>query len=298
VTGIHGGTIRLRDGRVLGYAEWGDPDGRPLLEFRGLPSSRLGDAIDPAFLTANRIRRITVDRPGMGLSDYQPHRRLLDWPADVLQLANALQLDRFWLLGTSGGGPYAAACAYRLPDRVVHAGIVSGLGPLDRPGAMDGMNTGERRVMLLARRRPQLARAVVGFAVTVEHHRPGTIHRGLLKALPGCDRAVASRPEVRDSLMDSYWRAFSRGTRGQVHDWGIIASPWGFRPEQIQAAVHLWHGDQDDRVPPRHAEQLAAAIPRSHLTMLAGEGHMIAFSHIQQILLALTGDMDVATPTV
>jgi len=281
-------TISLRDGRRLGFMEWGDPHGAPVLEFRGLPSSRLGDAIDPGFLLAHRIRRITVDRPGTGASDFQPGRRLLDWPQDVAELADALGIGRFTVLGTSGGGPYAAACAYRLPGRIARAALVSGLGPLDRPGAGEGMNAGERRMMLLSMRGPLLARALAGFAVAAERARPGMLVRGLARAMPECDRSVMARPQVLASLMDSYQRAFIQGTRGQVHDWGVIAAPWGFRPQEITIEVHLWQGDQDDRVPPHHAEYLANAIPRSHLTVLRGQGHMIAFTCIEQALTQLT----------
>jgi pimeloyl-ACP methyl ester carboxylesterase len=281
-------TIRLSDGRRLGFAEWGDPAGKPVLDFRGLPSSRSGDAIDPAFLISHGIRRITVDRPGVGDSDFLSDRSLRDWPSDVGGLANQLHLGRFWLLGTSGGGPYVAACAYRMPDRIVRAAIVSGLGPLDRPGALDGMNELEKRIMLAARHQPLLALAAVGLATAADRVRPGTIYRGLVDALPPCDQTVARRPEVRKSIVDSYRRAFAHGTRGQVHDWAVIAAPWGFRADEIQVEVQLWHGDADDRVPLHHAEYLAGAIPQCELAILQGEGHMIAFSHIEEILMALT----------
>jgi pimeloyl-ACP methyl ester carboxylesterase len=285
---VHGQTIRLADGRRLGFAQWGDPHGTPVLEFRGFPSSSVGDAIDPAFLLANRIRRITVDRPGVGLSDYQPGRRLLDWPDDVLELADALGLDRFSVLGTSGGGPYALACACRIPGRLVRVALVSGLGPLDRPGALDGLNPAERRIMLLSQRSPVVARAVVGLAVAAERLRPGTLLGGLARAMPPCDQAVLARPAVRASLLDSYARAFAGGTRGQVHDWGVIAAPWGFVPGEITVEVQLWQGDQDDRVPLHHAKHLAGAISGSRLRILRGEGHMIAFTHIEQALRELT----------
>jgi pimeloyl-ACP methyl ester carboxylesterase len=283
-----GTAITLYDGRRLGFAEWGDPTGKAVLDFRGLPSSRYGDGIDSAFLVSHGIRRITVDRPGTGDSDFQSGRSLRDWPGDVADLANQLHLDRFWLLGTSGGAPYVAACAHRMPDRIIRAAIVSGLGPLDRPGALNGMNELEKRTMLAARDQPLLALAAVGLATTADRVRPGAIYRGFVDALPACDQTVARRPEVRKSIVDSYRRAFAHGTRGQVHDWAVIASPWGFRPEEIPIEVQLWHGDNDDRVPLHHAEYLDGTIPHSTLATLQGEGHMIAFSHIEEIISALT----------
>jgi pimeloyl-ACP methyl ester carboxylesterase len=181
-------------------------------------------------------------------------------------------------------GPPLARSGTRFPGRVVRVALVSGLAPMDRPGAGEGMNAGERRMMVLSQRRPTVARALARFAVAAERARPGMLLRGLARAMPECDRKVMAQPQVHASLMDSYQRAFAQGTRGQVHDWGVLAAPWGFRPQEITTEVHLWQGDQDDRVPPHHAEHLASAIPRSRLTMLRGEGHMIAFTCIEQAL--------------
>ena len=224
-----------------------------MLEFRGLPSSRLGDAVNDSVLVGAKVRRITVDRPGVGFSDSQPDRTLLSWPDDVCALADFLGLDTFGVLGTSGGGPYAAAYWHPLPDRISRAALVSALGPLDRPGALTGMNRGEAATMILARRAPLLARCLVGAAVTADRCHPGTVYHGLLAALPEADRRVAADPRVRDSLADSFALAFRQGVRGQVDDWGIIATPWGFDPEDIRVRVDLHHGGLDDRVPLHHA---------------------------------------------
>jgi pimeloyl-ACP methyl ester carboxylesterase len=279
--------VHLADGRRLAYTEWGNHAGKPVLEFRGLPSSRVGDAIDNAALADSGVRRITVDRPGLGFSDPQPRRTLLDWPEDVRALADSLGLERFSVLGTSGGGPYAAACCYAMPDRINRAALVSGLGPLDRPGALEGMNRSEARTMILARRAPLLACGLVGAAVTAERIRAGTVYRGLMSALPDVDRRVATDPRVRDSLADSFTLAFRQGVRGQVHDWGIISSPWGFRPEDIHAPVRLYHGAHDGRVPLHHARDLAKRIPHADLSEFPDEGHMLIFSHAEEILTAI-----------
>lgn len=278
--------MRLADGRTLAYTQWGDPNGAPVFEFRGLPSSRMGDAVDPDAISAAGVRRITVDRPGVGFSDPQPGRTLLDWPNDVRVLADHLGLERFAVLGTSGGGPYAAACCYALPDRIARASLASTVGPPDRPGAFAGMNRGEARTMILARRAPLLARWLVGTAVLAERHRPGTVYRGLMKALPEVDRRVAAQPGVRQSLVDSFALAFRQGVRGQVQDWAIIATSWGFHPEDIRVPVHLYHGVLDDRAPLHHARDLAGRLPESEITEYPDEGHMLVFSHAEEILVA------------
>src|SRR5919109_4568041 len=157
-----GRTIRLRDGRQVGYAEWGDPGGQPLFYFHGWPGSRLEGRLGDQPAKAKGIRLIALDRPGMGLSDHQPRRRLVDWPDDVIQVAAALGLDRFAVLGISGGGPYAAACAWKLSDRLTGAGIVSGLAPLDVPGVIAGMSRRNRLSLQLVGRLALLRRGPVG----------------------------------------------------------------------------------------------------------------------------------------
>ncbi|KKC04356.1 alpha/beta fold hydrolase [Mycobacterium nebraskense] len=278
--------MHLADGRALAYTQWGDPNGAPVFEFRGLPSSRMGDAVDLDVITAAGVRRITVDRPGVGFSDPQAGRALLDWPDDVRVLADHLGLERFPVLGTSGGGPFAAACGYALPDRVARAALVSTVGPPDRRGAFDGMNRGEAGTMILARRAPVLARWLVGAAVLAERRRPGTVYRGLVKALPEVDRRVAAQPAVRESLTDSFALAFRQGARGQVRDWAIIATPWGFDPADIRVPVHLYHGVLDDRAPYHHARDLAERLPDCGITGYPDEGHMLVFCHAEEILIA------------
>lgn len=141
-------TIMLNDGRRLGFAEWGIRDGTPVFFFHGMPASRLNGHADLSVLEARRVRWIGIDRPGIGLSDFQTGRRLVDWPDDVVQLADALGFERFAVAGNSAGGPYAAACAYKIPDRLTHTGIVSGVAPFDRLGVDGQRRRGARNTRL------------------------------------------------------------------------------------------------------------------------------------------------------
>jgi pimeloyl-ACP methyl ester carboxylesterase len=125
-------TIQLRDGRTLGYAEYGMRDGKALFYFHGHPGSRLEARLLAEQAKHSGIRLIGIDRPGMGLSCFQAGRHLLDWPLDVVELANSLHLDRFAVVGFSGGGPYALACAYRIPQRLTACGIIAGVGHTSR----------------------------------------------------------------------------------------------------------------------------------------------------------------------
>ena len=148
-------TVRLCDGRAVAYAEWGDPQGAPVIYFQGTPSCRLNHP-DEAIARMLGARLITIDRPGFGRSDAAPGRKLLDWPDDVAQIADALGLERFALIGISGGGPYVAACAYKIPKRLTNVAIVGGAGPIDSPGATEGMARERRWGARIMRHAPWL----------------------------------------------------------------------------------------------------------------------------------------------
>lgn len=131
-------TITLNDGRQLAYAEFGDSEGKPVIYNHGYNGSRLeGYMMESALDTAD-IRLIIPERPGIGNSTFQHGRKLLDWPNDVIALANALDIETFAMLGVSGGGPYTAACAYAIPERLSNIGIVVGMGPPHAHGVKDG----------------------------------------------------------------------------------------------------------------------------------------------------------------
>jgi pimeloyl-ACP methyl ester carboxylesterase len=221
-------TVRLPDGRRLGYAEWGDPGGRPLLYFHGWPGSRVEGRLGDEAARAKGIRLIALDRPGMGLSDYQPRRRLVDWPDDVLEVAAALGLDRFAVLGISGGGPYAAACAWKLSEQLTSAGIVSCLAPLDVHGVIAGMGRRNRLSFQLVGRLAVLRRVFfAAMAVSVRRRPDRILERGVAAAV---DKEYLGRPDVRQILVESLSEAFRSGSRGPAWEMGLLRSAVGVSP--------------------------------------------------------------------
>ena len=119
--------LTLPDGRKLAYAEFGKPEGYPVLYFHAAPSARLeplmiGDQIFRQY----GLRVISPDRPGMGESEFQPKREFSDWAKDVIFLADYLGLEKFSVVGVSGGSGYAAVCAARIPERLSKLVIASG----------------------------------------------------------------------------------------------------------------------------------------------------------------------------
>lgn len=283
---IAGNTVMLHDGRRLGYAEWGDPQGRAVVYCHGHPGSRAeGRWCDDA-AKAVGVRVIAPDRPGMGLSDFQPRRSLLDWPDDVGQLAEALGLRRFAVLGVSGGSPYAAVCAWKLPHRLTGAGIVSGIGPLDVPGTAEGMNTQNRLLYGVVGRLPVLPRMLMGVTALLAK-RPGRVFDRGRRWIAPADQRYLDRPEVREILEATLSEAFRVSGRGPAWELQMYARPWGFRLQDIHIPVHLWHGEQDANSPIAMARYLAAAIPDSQAHFHPGEGHLAFVDRMPEILRTL-----------
>ncbi len=277
----------LPDGRDLGWLELGDPAGMPVFAFHGTPGSRLQLAIDDAPVRAAGLRLICPDRPGYGLSTFQPGRRLIDWPADVASLAVHLGIERFAVMGISGGGPHAAVCAALLGDRVDSAAIVSGVGPLADPRAVEGMMRTNQFFTALARRRSRVLHVAFALQVAALRRWPSRALDLMVKQLPPADVAVLSRPEVRELFRHDAVRSSRTAGAAAVQDFELFASDWGFALNAIDVPVHIWQGDADRNVPPHHARLLQEAIPGSVLHEFAGEGHLLAFDHFEDIGAAL-----------
>jgi pimeloyl-ACP methyl ester carboxylesterase len=277
--------LNLADARTLSYAEYGDPQGQPLMYFHGWPSSRLEAEMVDAPARRHHLRIIAPDRPGFGRSDFQSGRRLIDWPADVIELANELGLDRFSILGPSGGGPYAAVCAWKIPERLRSVGIVSGQSPTDDPSVLAGMRPLNRRLALIGRWAPWLFRPLSWPVIRALKREPDGYLARLMSDLPEPDRKVMVRAEIRKPLQNGALEAFRNGSRGAALENALYARPWGFDLGAITMEVHLWYGELDLNVPPAMGRYLASAIPNCHARFYPNEGHLSVFvNHMDEIL--------------
>ena len=287
VTTPHDRTFRLADGRSLGYREFGNPDGHPVFLFHGIPGSRCGAEIVTEQAEQRGLRIIGVDRPGIGLSTFQPNRSFLDWPPDVLALADSLGLDRFGVVGNSGGAAYVAACAARFPERLSFCGIVSGMGPMDIPDGLNhlSLSRADRILVNLARRSPRLACKIAAplLAREFDPDRPGVIER-MKRGMAPADIKLLNQPRVAKTLIYEAAEALKQGAHGVAWDLMLYTRPWGFRLDEIKGVVHLWHGEADITVPPHFGRAIAAAIPRCRATYWPGEGHLMMISRANQII--------------
>ncbi len=281
------GLALLRDGRRLGYAEYGVPNGRPVLFFHGLGTTRVICPPDEELARLHDVRLISVDRPGVGLSDPHPRRRLLDWPADVAQLADQLGIGRFSIVGWSGGGPYAAACAYLLPHRVRSIAMVSSPAPLAGEPAADYLRRFHRTAARAAGRTPWMIRLAMWHWGRPQRRDPVRFFEESLADMIDADRRVLTHPELRGRMIANSAELYRHGGRGMYHEALVLARRWGFSLDEIRVPVHIWHGEQDETVPVAMARYLARAIPGSRATFYADEGHHLLYRRWPQILAAL-----------
>ena len=284
-------TIRLSDGRTLSYAEYGDPKGKPVLYMHGNPGCRQDPQLfTPGCLEQFGIRLIAPDRPGVGLSSYQPGRKMLDWPADVGALADALRIDRFSVLAVSGGGPYGAVCALKLRERVSMTFIASGVGPFDRPELLRGMGPG-RYFFTAARLHPVLGAAILALMQMGMKSMKTNTDSSSTGGMPEADMAVMRDPRVSAVFFGLIDESMRMGRRGLAYDASLIARPWGFPLNEIASPVHLWHGDADINVPVAMARFVAGQIPGCRSRYFPGEGHFsLIINHQDEILQMLAGE--------
>jgi pimeloyl-ACP methyl ester carboxylesterase len=278
-------TIDVGGGRRIAFQTFGDPWGRPLFFFHGSPASRLeGEFLDESAV-AHHIRLIAVDRPGMGCSDPQPGRRLLDWPSDVSAVARELRLNRFGVMGFSTGALYVYACAKAMPDRLDGAVVVSGTGP---PSLMRRFNAGWLTLMA-ARALPPAGRWMFGsIARRAEADPVGFIPPGLAHV----DRDVLEDGELRRRFLSSFLEAYRAGSGGVVDDQLLVTRDWGFDLAEVGTSVSLWHGTEDQTVPPRVAVAVARALQHGRLNLQDGEGHVsLLVNHGNRILASLAAQV-------
>jgi pimeloyl-ACP methyl ester carboxylesterase len=280
--------VRLLDGRCLGFLACGDPAGKPIFYFHGFPGSRLEVQLADSAASRQNIHLIGVDRPGYGISDYKPERKIIDWPDDVTELADTLGINRFSVLGVSGGGPYAAACACKIPRRLISAGIVCGLGPIDAVGVTEEMLWYNRWGLRIAAHMPWLIKLIMTPVALILRHHAKTIVAFLSQTTKEPDKRELKRPDIMNIMSASFRESMRSGAAGATRDAFLYANPWGFDLRDIRLQVHLWHGEKDEIIPLAMAQYMAAKIPNCRAVFYKGEGHFsLVVKYVEEILSVL-----------
>jgi len=283
-------TIRLSNGRMLGYAEFGDPNGIPAFYFHGYPGSRLAGQLHAEDAERAGVRLISPDRPGMGLSDFQPGRRILDWPNDVGELADELGIERFAVLGASGGGPYALACAYAIPQRLTLCGVIAGMTPMEYALSAENVKRSNLAIFRMSRRPTWLVHLVLWLGIgrfAGNEQKMRKAMRAMLRELPPEDRSLIEDERIGSILWKDTIEVHRNGTLGCAYELKLYGSDWGFQLEDIACGnVRLWHGELDVNLPADAARKMAKRIPNCNASYYPDEAHLSTMVHRADEIMA------------
>jgi len=288
--------VQLPDGRRLACAEYGVAGGHPVLYCHGFPSSRREARLLHGAAVAAGARIIAPDRPGYGDSDDAPGRTLADWAGDCAALVEALELARFAIVGVSGGGPYALACAEHLPEhlqaRCTACTLVCPLGAIYHDDLLNQMNPAARASLRLGRQPAWVANLVYGAPTTaLLAHWPDLVEQVRHVGAPPADRTVLREGDTARILNQTIADAMQRGAPGARRDLSLYTHDWRLDLASINRPIRIWHGEADGTVPIGHARWLAAQLPQARLTELPGEGHYsVPIRYAREILCELLAD--------
>lgn len=281
-------TVKLSDGRSLSFARFGDPSGKPVFYFHGFPGSRLEPQSNhDAFLKAG-IQLLALDRPGIGHSTRKNKRKLLDWPDDVVEIAKILKLEKFSILGVSGGGPYALACARAIPGYLNKVTVACGLGPIDAPNATSGMMLSNRVLFRYGKFFPPVLHLSTFLMVRQLSSKPAKGLKKFVEGLPEPDRLVLSKTDAQDFVAASAVEGVRQGSGPLLEEIGIYSRSWGFKLEDLNVPVSLFQGEVDIDVPASMARHQASLIPDCEINLYPNDGHFsLLVNHIDEIIASL-----------
>lgn len=261
------------DGRTLCVASNGEAPGKPILTFHGSPGSRLITYGSTEQVASTGVRLLSYDRPGYGQSTSRADRSVVHCVDDVLRIVDGLEIDRFAVLGASGGGPHALAAAALLPDRITAVATLCGLGPMAEPGfdPWAGMTPAREAELRVFYDDPALFRSNLV--------KMRTRYLGLTDEDVVAQHASAT---IAANLPLDYFRGviarikvgLAPGVEGMWEDHCAHCSPWGFNLKAIEAPTQIWHGTADGSIPFQHAVWLAGNIPSAELHLDEGESHL------------------------
>ena len=281
-----GRILRLPGDRQISLEQSGDPQGVPVFLHHGVPGSGDGPKPRAGVLYRLGINLISYDRPGYGRSTPQPGRRVADAARDLALIADHLRLETFAVIGRSGGGPHALACAALLPDRVTKVAVMVSVAPsdaigLDWFGQMVDSNVAAYRA------------ASTDQARLVEHLRlragrvrddPAYLMEQLRREMTPADLSIVDDETIREQLLRTYRKALGEGPHGWIDDVLALRGDWGFRLEEITVSVRLWHGADDRFAPVSHTRWLAERIPTATMEVQPGVAHFGALQVLPQLL--------------
>jgi pimeloyl-ACP methyl ester carboxylesterase len=283
------GNVAVGDDRQIGFAEFGDPQGRAVFWLHGTPGARRQIPMEARVNAEQRqIRLIGIDRPGIGSSTPFQYDTVFAFADDLRTIADTLGIDKFEVIGLSGGGPYTLACAAAMPDRVVAAGVLGGVAPARGADAIGGgvMAFGSAVAPLLAVAGYPIRLAAVSLVRLARPvASPALDLYGRLS--PEADRHMLARPEFKAMFLDDLLNGSRKQLAAPFADVVVFARDWGFRLDEVKVPVRWWHGDRDHIVPFEHGQHVVSRLPDAQLYHLPGESHLAGLGRAEEILNAM-----------
>lgn len=283
------GTVAVRDGRRLSYAEFGRAGGEPFIWMHGTPGARRQIPFDArVFAEENGLRIIGIDRPGIGSSTPHLYPNILDWTQDLEILADTLGMDTFRVIGLSGGGPYTLAAGAALPHRVKAVGVLGGVAPLVGPDAIKG---GIINIAPMAAPVLKAVRVPMGYAMSraIRMIRPlaGAAIGAYAAVQPDGDKNLLREVDFKMMFLDDLLNGSRFQVSAPMADVVLFAREWGFDAADVSVPVYWWHGDSDHIIPHAHGAHLAARLPNAVFTTVPGQAHLGGLGIAAEVLTTL-----------
>jgi len=288
------GNIAVGDGRQIGFAEFGAPQGRAVFWLHGTPGARRQIPTEArAFAECNGIRLIGVDRPGIGSSTPYQYPNVLAFAEDLRTIADTLGIGEMAIVGLSGGGPYTLACAAAMPDRVVAVGVLGGVAPTVGPDAVGGglMAVGSAVAPVLEVAGLPVRLAASGLIRLIRPVASPALEL-YARVSPEADRQLLVRPEFKAMFLDDLLNGSRKQLAAPFADIVVFARHWGFTLEEVKVPVRWWHGDRDHIVPFAHGRHVVERLPDAELYHLPGESHLAGLGRAEDILSRLLAFFD------
>lgn len=286
--------LKTPDGRTLAVAEWGDPNGTPVVSMHGTPGGRITYWVDPTIDARHGLRRITYDRPGYGESTRFKGRSVADVIKDVETVTGALGIGRFVVSGGSGGGPHCLAAAALMPDRVIRCLAEVSIAPYPAEGLdwLAGMTGGNVAEFTAAMEGEEPMRRIA------ERERKTTLDRlrdgradflGDSYELSEADKAQMAKH--MSLVADQFFNGLAPGADGWVDDMLAFVSPWGFDVGSIRVPTAVKFGRTDNLVPAAHGDWLAAHIPNAVVSADEAAGHGGDDADVERLYSWIAGEI-------
>ena len=273
--------IRLSDGKHLCYAEYGKPDGIPVLLFHGNPGVRFSWGLYPNSPYIDNIRIIAPDRPGYGKTEYKKNA-LEKWANDILELCEHLGIKKFHLFAPSGGGPYALACAWKIPKRLLSVGLFASVGPYCKE-SIEGVNKPLKLLWRIANPLFALVKLQNRIMANLAKRNPQKLAQSFTDIeLSDIDKQIAEKPEIQRIFNAVFPESYLQNGIGSAYD-VTMPKNWKIPLNEIQQKIIIWQAEEDC-LTGKMAEHLALKLPNAHLMKIREAGHLWIMENIKTVL--------------